>query len=251
VTATDEQVRKALDEGLSERAVAERLGVPRNQVRAAKARLADQPPTIEPPTQPLPQPVGELTTTQPTALIAEPAQWSPVGEKLATQWSAVAAQPTRSVDQPAVPATQPANGQEPGAHLVAWTGFIFGSLMSIAANVLHAWLPASHSAPDWSPGIAPQVGAAVWPIGLLLSVEALSRVRWPKGLLWILARYVGAGSVAVATAIISYGHVHDVLVSWGYSDVGATVGPIVLDGLMVVSGFALLAMSSRPAGDRS
>jgi hypothetical protein len=29
-----------------------------------------------------------------------------------------------------------------GARFVAWLGFVFGSVMSVAANVLHAWLPA-------------------------------------------------------------------------------------------------------------
>jgi hypothetical protein len=136
----------------------------------------------------------------------------------------------------------------PGARFVAWLGFVFGSVMSVAANVLHAWLPADEQPAGWSPGIAPQIGSAVWPIGLLLSVEVLSRVRWAPGVWWALARYGGAGTVAVGSAIISYGHLHEVLLAWDYGPLGAAVGPLVLDGLMVVSGFALLAMSrSREA----
>jgi hypothetical protein len=34
-----------------------------------------------------------------------------------------------------------------------------------------------------------------------------------------------------------------VLIAWDYGPLGAAVGPLVLDGLMIVSGFALLAMS--------
>jgi hypothetical protein len=132
-----------------------------------------------------------------------------------------------------------------GARLVAWSGFVFGSVMSVAANVLHAWLPAADRPAGWSPGVAPQVGSAVWLIGLLLSVEVLSRVRWAPGVWWALARYGGAGTVAVGSAIISYGHLHEVLIAWNYGPLGAAVGPLVLDGLMVVSGFALLAMSRR------
>lgn len=75
------------------------------------------------------------------------------------------------------PAPVPAGGR-----LVAWAGFVFGSVMSIAANVLHAWLPAADEPPGWSPGVAPQVGAAVWPVGLMLAVEALSLICWPKGM---------------------------------------------------------------------
>jgi hypothetical protein len=87
----------------------------------------------------------------------------------------------------------------------------------------------------------------VWPVGLLLSVEVLSRVSWAPGFWWALARYGGAGTVAVGSAVISYGHVREVLLAWGYGSLGAAVGPLVLDGLMVVSGFALLTMSGGPA----
>ncbi len=93
-----------------------------------------------------------------------------------------------------------------GGRLVAWTGFLFGSITSIAANVLHAWLPAAHQPPGWTPGLAPQIGAAVWPIGLMIAVEALTRIRWPARPRLGLARYGGAGTVALGSATISYGH---------------------------------------------
>ncbi|WP_330178992.1 helix-turn-helix domain-containing protein [Nocardia sp. NBC_01503] len=128
--------------------------------------------------------------------------------------------------------------------LVSWTGFVFGSLTSIAANVLHTWLPAAHMPSGWTPGIAPQIGAAVWPIGLLLSVEVLSRAQWRGGRMWGAARYGGAGAVAFGSAVISYSHVRDVLVAWGYGHPAAEFGPLTLDGLMVVCGFALMSMST-------
>jgi hypothetical protein len=145
----------------------------------------------------------------------------------------------------------PAAGVPAGAKVVSWAGFVFGSVMSVAANVLHTWLPAARMPPGWTPGIAAQVGAAVWPIALLLSVEVLSRVPWRRGRLWSLARFGGAGTVALGSAVISYGHVQDVLAAWGYSTLAAHVGPLALDGLMVISGFALLAMSSSPVAATS
>jgi hypothetical protein len=72
--------------------------------------------------------------------------------------------------QPASEITGNADGR-----LVAWAGFVFGSIMSIAANVLSTWLPAQHQPAGWSPGLAPQIGATVWSIGLLLSIEVLAR----------------------------------------------------------------------------
>jgi hypothetical protein len=147
---------------------------------------------------------------------------------------------------PAADAHQGADRDGPGAgRLVAWLGFVFGSVMSVAANVLYTWLPADGMPEGWSPGIAPQVGAAAWPLGLVLSVEILSRVKWGTGWGWTLARYGGAGTVALGSAVISYGHLSGVLLAWGYGSLEAHVGPLVLDGLMTISGFALLAMSKH------
>lgn len=131
-----------------------------------------------------------------------------------------------------------------GARMVAWIGFLFGTLISVAANVLYAWLPTIRG-DTGAPGLAPQIGAAVWPIALVISVEVLSRVPWRPGWAWQLARYGGAGVVALGAAVISYGHLRGVLTEWDYGTVGAMVGPLVVDGLMTISGFALLAMGDH------
>ncbi len=130
-----------------------------------------------------------------------------------------------------------------GGKFVAWVGFTFGSIVSIAANVLAARVPPRDAPAGWSPRLDSQVGAGVWPVALLLSVEVLSRIPWPDGRLWKLARYGGVGFVALGSAIISYQHIRDVLVSWGYPVLSASVGPLVIDGLMTASGFALLAIA--------
>ncbi|MCP9621595.1 hypothetical protein FOH10_29530 [Nocardia otitidiscaviarum] len=136
-----------------------------------------------------------------------------------------------------------------GGRTVAWLGFGFGAVLSVMANWLYTWLPADTQPDGWSPGIAPQIGSAVWPIVLMLSVEVLLRVRWLPGLWWKLARYAGAGTVALGSAIISYGHVYHVLLSWGYDSVGARVGPLAIDGFMVICGFALLSESTPAQPD--
>jgi hypothetical protein len=145
----------------------------------------------------------------------------------------------------------PVTGANRGGKLVAWCGFTFGSIVSVAANVLAARIAPKNSPVDWKPALDTQVGAAVWPIALLLSVEVLSRIKWPTGKGWGFARYGGVGLVAAGSAVISYQHIRDVLVSWGYPMLSAGVGPLVVDGLMIASGFAMLAMaraSKTPAG---
>lgn len=150
---------------------------------------------------------------------------------------------------------QPPPRRGDSGQLVAWLGFAFGAFVSIAANVMHALIPRppdglseeaakAWTAPeDWAPDMVAVYGAAVWPLMLLLAVEVMSRVRWAEGWGWSLARYGGVGTVGLGSAIISYGHIRDVLLAWHYGDLGAHIGPLVVDGLMVISGFALLSIS--------
>ncbi|WAL66708.1 DUF2637 domain-containing protein [Amycolatopsis cynarae] len=220
--ATDHAVRTVLTEMAAENG---RAGVSAaNQDRHAGERSVREP-SVDVETHP--DPSGQTATALATAGDAV----SPV------------------VDEIAMPGERTPKLAPTGGRLVAWAGFVFGSVMSIAANVLHAWLPATDEPPGWSPGLAPQIGAAVWPVGLMLAVEALSRTAWPKGFLWSLARFGGAGAVAMGSAVISYGHLRGLLLAWHYGPPAAAVGPLVLDGLMVVCGFALLAMSRPRAGE--
>ncbi|MFJ4649795.1 DUF2637 domain-containing protein [Nocardia sp. NPDC088792] len=130
---------------------------------------------------------------------------------------------------------------------VARVGFVFGSLTSVATNVLHTFLPTVHMPTGLALAIAARVGSAIWPIGLVLSIEVLSRVTWRRGPGWAIARFGGAGTVALGSAVISYSHVRDVLLAWGYGHPAAEFGPLTLDGLMVVCGFALLSLTPSRA----
>lgn len=128
-----------------------------------------------------------------------------------------------------------------GGKLVAWTGFIFGTVVSVAANVLAARIPPDHAPEHWEPRIDTQLGSAVWPLALLLSIEVLARVAWPKGFIWGLARFGGLTIVAAGAFVISYQHINHVLASWGYEWLSQGVGPLVIDGLMIICGVAMLS----------
>lgn len=131
-----------------------------------------------------------------------------------------------------------------GARFVAWVGFVFGSLVSIGGNLLAARIPPKPTPANWSPDVWAQVGSTVWPVALLISVEVLSRTIWPKTLLSRTVRYVGVGAVALFSAVISYQHIQAVLISWNYEGLSAGVGPLAVDGLMVVSGAAMVLGST-------
>jgi hypothetical protein len=159
----------------------------------------------------------------------------------------IAAEPKR---QPKVAATATDETESlpvlRGAKAYALGGFLFGTLISIGANVLQAWLPVITHKPDlppgWTPSVFQQGLAAVWPIALLFSIEILSRVSWRSGWQWKVTRYGGVIAAAVSAAVISYGHLFEVLRVFDYG-AGAYVGPLAVDGLMIVSGFAMLSMA--------
>jgi hypothetical protein len=141
-------------------------------------------------------------------------------------------------------------GQRSGgrdARLVSWAAFVGGTVASVAANVAHARIPTADAGPSWHPELGAQIAAAFWPLALLGAIEVLTRVPWPRGWVWALARYAGAGAVGAGAAVLSYRHMAALLAAWGEDGWNAHIGPLVVDGLMVVAGTALLALSKGQA----
>lgn len=135
----------------------------------------------------------------------------------------------------------------------ATTAFLLGIAVSVAANVAHTYHPGKKllaeyvrlhngSVKGWRPEIGAQIGAAMYPVALLLTIEMLSRVAWPAGKAWQFARFGGAGMVAVVSAIVSYRHMAGLLAAYGEDKLTSAIGPLAVDGLMVVASMALLAI---------
>lgn len=120
----------------------------------------------------------------------------------------------------------------------ARAGFSLGVATSIAANVGHT-LAGAH----------PRAGAiafsAFWPVALLISLEVISRVEWPAGAWWSVTRYGGLTTVAAIAAIVSYRHMSGLLGYYGEDVITTTIGPLAVDGLMVVCSTALLAIADN------
>jgi hypothetical protein len=154
------------------------------------------------------------------------------------------------------PSARPGNAVPAGARLVAWLGFLFGAVVSVLANILQAWIPPAPPqggdpikwAAEWAPSIAEQAYGAAFPLILLLSVEGVARIPWPRGKGWVAVRVIGGGVVALGSGVISYSHLHGLLISFRYDWLSAALGPLVIDGLMLVCGFGLLAISQVARG---
>jgi hypothetical protein len=128
----------------------------------------------------------------------------------------------------------------------AYVGVIFGAAGSVAANVGHAFVKPDDAPATWEP----QLGAILWgvavAVALLISVEVLARCDWPDTVGWRFVRYVAGGVVGLVAAGASYKHLSDLLADWYETRLVVIGGPAIVDGLMVLCSFALMAPKSTP-----
>ena len=127
----------------------------------------------------------------------------------------------------------------------AYLGAVLGGAVSIAANVAHSFIPPTDAPVGWSPEIGAVVGAIVWPVFLFIAVEILARVKWPAGFWWGAMRFGGLLPVASVAAFVSYKHLSGLLAHYGEQTIVSTIGPLAVDGLMVMATGAILATSAR------
>ncbi len=115
---------------------------------------------------------------------------------------------------------------------------ILGGVASIVANVAHAYLRENPP-----PGAV--ISAVFWPAALFLAIEALARIDWPPGKGWGMVRYGGLIPIAAVAAVVSYLHLSGLLRSYQVSWFEAYIGPLAVDGLMVIGTGALIALTGR------
>ncbi|MFI5910913.1 DUF2637 domain-containing protein [Dactylosporangium sp. NPDC051541] len=127
----------------------------------------------------------------------------------------------------------------------AYTGATLGGTVSIAANVAHSYIAPSGAGAGWSPEFGAVIGAVCWPVFLFVAVEILTRVAWPHGWIWHVVRWVGLLPVAGVAALVSYRHLSGLLEHYGEEHVVVYLGPVAVDGLMVMATAALLATGRR------
>ena len=127
----------------------------------------------------------------------------------------------------------------------AYAGAALGGAVSIAANVAHSFVPPADAVPGWRPEAGAVIGAVFWPVALFVVVEIVARVAWPAGRRWVALRYVGLLPVAVVAAVVSYRHLSGLLGHYREESLTATIGPLAVDGLMVMASGALIASAGR------
>ncbi|WP_433298973.1 winged helix-turn-helix domain-containing protein [Actinoplanes sp. CA-030573] len=129
----------------------------------------------------------------------------------------------------------------------AYIGAALGGTVSIAANVAHSYVPPTGAPAAWTPQTGAVVGAIFWPVALFVATEILARVAWPSGRRWTSLRFGGLLPVALVAAFVSYKHLAGLLNFYGEDTLTAMLGPLAVDGLMVMATGALLATARRVA----
>jgi hypothetical protein len=127
----------------------------------------------------------------------------------------------------------------------AYSGAVLGGLVSIAANVAHSFIPPAGAPAGWTPEKGAVASAIVWPVFLFFAVEILARVPWPHGRWWGVLRFGGMVPVVLVAAFVSYRHLSGLLAHYGEETVVCFLGPLAVDGLMVMATSALLATSAK------
>jgi hypothetical protein len=123
----------------------------------------------------------------------------------------------------------------------AYIGAILGGAVSVAANIAHSYIPPIHAAASWSPDTGAVIGSVFWPIALFVAVEILTRIPWPAGKGWTMLRFGGLLPVALVAAVVSYRHLSGLLDHYSEDALTVTIGPLAVDGLMIMATGALLA----------
>src|SRR3954451_5789095 len=132
---------------------------------------------------------------------------------------------------------------DPSGRAWPYAGLLLGGGVSVAANIAHSFVPPAAAAPGWAPNPGAVLLAAFWPAAVFVAVEIMARAHWAPGRRWVLVRWGGLAPVALVAAVVSYRHLAGLLGYYGEDPVTVAIGPLAVDGLMIVSTGALLAMS--------
>lgn len=127
----------------------------------------------------------------------------------------------------------------------AYAAAILGGTISIIANIAHSFVPPPGAPDTWRPELGAVISSAIWPILLFFAVEVLARVKWFPGFWWGALRFGGMLSVAAGAFIVSWQHMYSLLRHYGEGPLVSFLGPIAVDGLMVMATAALLVIGIR------
>src|SRR5688500_7028252 len=131
----------------------------------------------------------------------------------------------------------------PAGHGWAYTGVILGLAASVAGNVANTVLTISD--------VALQLRipfAVAWPVFVGIGIEVLTRVEWERNWRHWIARLLLMGPMTLVAGIMSYLHLHHLMVLSGEPGLAQAIGPVAVDGTLFGCTVALLVTRSAARG---
>lgn len=127
------------------------------------------------------------------------------------------------------------NRKLPAGHGWAYLGVTLGLAASIAGNVANTVL-----VPSAVPLELRVPFAVAWPVFLGIGIEVLTRVAWERNWRHWAARALLVGPMSLVAAVMSYLHLHHLMVLSGEPGLAQAVGPLAVDGTLFGCTVALL-----------
>jgi len=128
----------------------------------------------------------------------------------------------------------------------AYGGALFAGALSIGGNVASVAMAPPDAPPDWEPSSWKLGFAAVVPLLVIVGFEIWHRVHWPRR--YWFARWVAMVAVIAAPAVVSFQHMHDLMIRFDESHLVAALVPVGIDGLMLM---AVLALKAQAEADQA
>ena len=116
-------------------------------------------------------------------------------------------------------------------------GLGLGAFLSVLGNEAHTFL--TPSGVDITLRV---ILAFIWPAALFVAVEIFVRVAWRRRFIDYSGRALLIGPVSAVAAVVSYQHLHALMLLAAEDSFSALIGPVAIDGLMIGSTVALLAI---------
>lgn len=127
----------------------------------------------------------------------------------------------------------------------AYVGVALGLSATLAANYAHTNVPPPDAPAGWTPRPGAVFLSLRWPVLLFVAAEILVRTKWPRDVRWLAVRYLGLLPVAGVAAFVSYRHMSGLLIYYGEDVLTSTIGPLAIDGLMIMATGALLGIGQH------
>lgn len=129
----------------------------------------------------------------------------------------------------------------------AYAAMLIMLTLSVAGNLSHTFLvnPAA--------GGRAQTYAVMWPLLVWFGVELFARIPWRNKRSHSAVRWGGVMGPALIAGIVSYNHLSGLLKADKEDWIVYTIGPLAVDGLMLMSTLGLLltrSLTEKPIQDR-